>query len=61
MNDKARQQLYQKLKKLELELLDRKSALPAHSVRPTQLIEMEELEYRIKELKDEIKRREQAE
>jgi len=61
MDNKTRQELYDELKQLEGDLSDRKAALPAHSVRPAQLIEMEELEDRIRELKDEIKEREQAE
>lgn len=58
---KTRQQLYENLERLEKELQEREAVLPAHSVRPHQLLEIEELEERIKRLKDEIKTKEQAE
>ena len=57
MNDTTRQQLYQNLKRLEQKLREREASLPAHSIRPHQLIEIEELEDGIRKLKDEIKRK----
>jgi hypothetical protein len=60
MDNKTRQGLYDELKQLEQELSDRKAALPAHSVRPSQLMEIEELEDRIKEIKEELKRKGEA-
>lgn len=40
----------QVLRQLEAELADRQAALPAHSIRPHQLIEIEDLEERISDL-----------
>ena len=54
MDDKTRQRLDEDLKRLLQELQERKAALPAHSVRPHQLLEIEELEEKIKKLKNEI-------
>ncbi len=60
MDDKTGQQLYKDLEQLEQKLLERKAALPAHSIRPYQLIEIEELEDSIAELKDVIKKNERT-
>jgi predicted patatin/cPLA2 family phospholipase len=45
----------EELEKLKNELSDRNAALPAHSVRPHQILEIEELEERVKELENKIK------
>ena len=45
-----------KLKELEAELKDRNDALPAHSVRPHQLIEIEDLEDEIAQVRAELER-----
>ena len=45
------QDLQQELRRLEAELADREAALPAHTVRPHQIIEIEDLEERIADLK----------
>jgi len=46
--------LTDELLKLKEELTDRNSSLPAHSIRPHQIMEIEELEDRIKELEKKI-------
>jgi hypothetical protein len=57
-------ELLEEIKKLEEALLDREKALPAHSIRPNQLLVIEELEETIekkkKELEDLKKGREQT-
>ena len=53
MKDNAKR-LEEELQALNQELQERKAALPAHSVRPHQLQEIEELEERIGELKHEF-------
>ena len=49
-------QLQEEIKKLQLDKADREAALPAHSIRPHQLLIIEELEEEIerkqKELRD---------
>ena len=60
MEDKTGEELKEDLKRLEEKLLERKKALPAHSVRAHQLMEIEELEDRIKQIKDDIKRKGQT-
>jgi hypothetical protein len=45
------QQLEREIKDLEERLKDRELALPAHSIRPSQLLLIEELEEEIKEKK----------
>ncbi len=51
MNDNDLQKLHEELKRLEADLADREAALPAHSVRPHQIVEIEEIEDKIAELK----------
>ena len=46
--------LEQEVERLTLELDEAKAALPAHTIRPHQLMAIEELEERIKNLKKEI-------
>jgi hypothetical protein len=45
------QELEREIKELEEKLRDRELALPAHSIRPSQLLIIEELEEAIKEKK----------
>jgi hypothetical protein len=45
------QELEREIKELEERLRDRELALPAHSIRPSQLLLIEELEEEIKEKK----------
>jgi hypothetical protein len=45
------QKLEREIKELEEKLRDRELALPAHSIRPSQLLLIEELEEEIKERK----------
>ncbi len=51
MSVAKREQLLKEIDELKEKLRDREAALPAHSVRPHQLLEIEELEERIAELK----------
>jgi archaellum component FlaC len=44
-------ELQEEIRRLEAELKDREAALPAHSVRPHQLLIIEELEEKIQEKK----------
>ncbi len=46
-----RQKLEKEIKELEERLRDRELALPAHSIRPSQLLLIEELEETIKDKK----------
>ena len=46
----------QKIKELEAEKRQREDSLPAHSVRPQQILEIEELENAIEEKKKELER-----
>ncbi len=48
--DESRRVLEDRLRRLEAELKERKSSIPIHSIRPHQLIEIEELEEEIEEL-----------
>jgi hypothetical protein len=56
MSGEDRKALEEKLDKLKAELEERKSSIPIHSVRPHQLIEIEELEEEIEELENKLKR-----
>ena len=51
MTNSKRKRLLEEIQDLKEKLRDREAALPAHSVRPHQLQEIEELEERIAELK----------
>jgi len=51
MSVAKREQLLKEIDESKEKLRDREAALPAHSVRPHQLLEIEELEERIAELK----------
>jgi hypothetical protein len=50
MDDETRKSLESRLRKLQAELEERKGSIPIHSVRPHQLIQIEELEEEIEEL-----------
>lgn len=50
MADRKRDDLLEEIQELKRKLRDREAALPAHSVRPHQLQEIEELEEKIAEL-----------
>ena len=52
MTEGKRQELLKMIQDLRAKLLDREAALPAHSVRPHQLQEIEELEERLAELEE---------
>jgi polyhydroxyalkanoate synthesis regulator phasin len=57
MTDTKREQLLQELRKLKEMLKDREAALPAHSVRPHQIQEIEELEEKIADMEKELEGR----
>jgi len=46
----------QRIKELEAEKREREDSLPAHSVRPQQILEIEELESTIEEKKKELEK-----
>jgi len=50
VDSEERKNLTQELAKLKKELEERNASIPIHSIRPHQLIEIEELEERIEEL-----------
>jgi hypothetical protein len=52
----AGEDLQKQLKALEAELREREASLPAHSVRPEQMLVIEELETTIREKKRELDR-----
>jgi hypothetical protein len=54
--DESRQVLEDRLRRLQAELKERKSSIPIHSIRPHQLIEIEELEEEIEELEKKLGR-----
>ena len=54
MSTGSREALQAKLAGLEAELKDREKALPAHSIRPHQLIEIEELEDQVARVREQI-------
>jgi hypothetical protein len=49
------QELRDRLQRLRAELAERKASIPIHSVRPHQLIEIEELEEEIAELEKRLR------
>lgn len=53
MNNRI-EELEEEIRRLEEQLKDREAALPAHSVRPHQLLIIEELEEKIQEKKREL-------
>ena len=56
MSIAKREQLLKEIQELKEKLRDREAALPAHSVRPHQIQEIEELEERIAALEGELAR-----
>jgi hypothetical protein len=52
----TKEELEEEIKALEAELREREASLPAHSVRPQQLLVIEELETAIGEKKKELDR-----
>ena len=50
MDSRTRTELEAELERLRRELAERKGSIPIHSIRPHQLIEIEELEERIEEI-----------
>ena len=54
MAESKRQELLEVIQDLKEQLRDREAALPAHSVRPHQIQEIEELEERITALEKEL-------
>lgn len=53
--NRKHQQLEDDIKRLKTELAERETALPAHSVRPHQIIAIEELEDKIARKQQELK------
>ena len=54
MTGATREILEDKLRQMRAELEERKSSIPIHSIRPHQLIEIEELEEEIEELEKKL-------
>ena len=54
MTGETREILEDKLRQMRAELEERKSTIPIHSIRPHQLIEIEELEEEIEELEKKL-------
>jgi len=54
MTGETREILEAKLRQMRAELEERKSSIPIHSIRPHQLIEIEELEEKIEELEKKL-------
>jgi archaellum component FlaC len=54
MTDESLESLEKKLQTLVERLQDRQDALPAHSIRPHQLIEIEELEEEVERLRQQV-------
>ena len=54
MSIETEKDLKEKISRLKKELEERKSSLPAHSLRPHQLLEIEELEEEISELEERL-------
>ena len=54
MTGETREILEDKLRQMRAELEERKSSIPIHSIRPHQLIEIEELEEEIDELEKKL-------
>ena len=54
MTEDKKQELLEVIQELKEQLRDREAALPAHSVRPHQIQEIEELEERITALEKEL-------
>ena len=55
MEGENRKSLKARLQQLQAELKERKGSIPIHSIRPHQLIEIEELEEEIEELERKLR------
>ena len=55
MDGETRKSLEDRLQKLQTRLEERKRSIPIHSIRPHQLIEIEELEEEIEELERKLR------
>jgi hypothetical protein len=55
MEEGTREDLLGKIEALKEELKDREKALPAHTIRPHQLLAIEELEERIRRLEEKLR------
>jgi len=56
LSDMSRDGLQSLLSRLQTELDERRRALPAHSIRPHQLVEIEDLEDEIAEIREHLAR-----
>ena len=56
MSEETRKTMEERLRRLQAELEERKRSIPIHSIRPHQLIEIEELEEQIGELEKKLER-----
>ncbi len=55
MEEGTREDMLREIEVLKEELKDREKALPAHTIRPHQLLAIEELEEKIRRLEEELK------
>jgi hypothetical protein len=55
MEEGTREDLLRKIEALKEELKDREKALPAHTIRPHQLLAIEELEEKIRRLEEKLR------
>jgi hypothetical protein len=55
MDGETRKSLEDRLRKLRTQLEERRGSIPIHSIRPHQLIEIEELEEEIGELEEKLR------
>jgi len=55
MEEATREDLLRKIEALKEELKDRQKALPAHTMRPHQLLAIEELEEKIRRLEERLR------
>jgi hypothetical protein len=55
IEEATREDLLRKIEALKEELKDREKALPAHTIRPHQLLAIEELEERIRRLEEKLR------
>jgi hypothetical protein len=55
IEEATREDLLRKIEALKEELKDREKALPAHTIRPHQLLAIEELEEKIRRLEEKLR------
>ena len=55
IEEATREDLLRKIEALKEELKDREKALPAHTIRPHQLLAIEELEEKIRSLEEKLR------